>query len=70
MKYIVKKIMDPDYGCEERPDDYIAMDIVVLRDDSGSEISMEIPDSELYEKNINEGDWVFFDLNNQIFKEA
>ncbi len=70
MKYIVKKIMEPDYGCEERPDDYVAMDKVILRDETGSEISMEIQDSELYEKNINEGDWVFFDLNNQIFKEV
>ena len=66
----VTHIYDDDYGCEERPDDYIAIDRVILRDESGSEISMEISDSELYEKNINEGDWVFFDLNNQIFKEA
>ena len=69
MKYIVKRIMEPDYGCEERSDDYITMDKVILRDESGSEISMEISDLELYEKNINEGDWVYFDLNNQIFKE-
>lgn len=70
MKYIVKKILEPDNGCEERPDDYITIDRVILRDESGSEISMEISDSELYEKDINEGDWVFFDLNNQIFKEV
>ncbi|MDD7210005.1 hypothetical protein [Roseburia faecis] len=69
MKYIVKKIMEPDYGCEERPDDYVAMDKVILRDESGSEIDMEIPDAELYEKNINEGDWVYFDVSNVIFKE-
>lgn len=61
--------MELDYGCEERLDDYVAMDRVILRDENGSEISMEISDSELYEKDINEGDWVFFDLNNQIFKE-
>lgn len=62
--------MEPDYGCEERSDNYIAMDEVILRDESGSEISMEISDSELYEKDINEGDWVFFDLDNHIFKEV
>lgn len=28
-----------------------------------------ISDSTLYDKDINEGDWVYFDLNNQIFKE-
>lgn len=50
MKYIVKKILEPDYGCEERPDDYIAMDSVILQDENGSEINMEISDSELYEK--------------------
>ena len=70
MKYIVKKILEADYGCEERPDNYVAMDKIILRDESGTEIDMEVPDTELYEKNINEGDWVFFDLNNQIFKEV
>ena len=48
MKYIVKKIMEPDYGCEERPDDYVAMDKVLFRDENGSEIDMEIADKELY----------------------
>lgn len=69
MKYIVKRILEPDYGCEERPDDYVAKDMVILRDENGSEIEMEILDGELYEKDINEGDWVYFDLNNVIFKE-
>lgn len=70
MKYIVKQIMEPDYGCEERPDGYIAMDRVILRDGDGQEISMEIPDKELYDKDINEGDWVFFDRDNQIYKDV
>lgn len=70
MKYIVKRIMEPDYGCEERPDDYVAKDKVILRDENGSEIDMEIPDAELYEKDINEGDWVYFDLKNRIFKDS
>ena len=64
MKYIVKRIIEPDYGCEERSDDYVAMDRVILRDEDGS----EIPDSELYEKDIVEGDWVSFNLDNQVFK--
>ena len=69
MKYIVKRIMEADYGCEERPDNYIAMDTVILRDETGDEIEMEISDKELYSKDINEGDWVYFDVNNVIFKE-
>ena len=70
MKYIVKQIMEPDYGCEERPDDYVAMDKVVLRDGEGQEILVEIPDAELYEKDINVGDRVCFDSDDQIVKDA
>lgn len=69
MKFIVKRIMEPEYGCEDRPDDYVAMDRVILRDEFGSEISLEVSDAELYDKGIIEGDWVHFDLNNSIFKE-
>lgn len=46
-----------------------AMDKVILRDENGIEIDMAISDSTLYDKDINEGDWVYFDPNNQIFKE-
>ena len=69
MKYIVKRIMEPDYGCEERPDDYVPMDKVLLRDENGQEIERVISDTELYEKDINEGDRVHFDINNVIHKE-
>lgn len=30
---------------------------------------LQVPDKELYEKGINEGDWVYFDLNNFIYKD-
>ena len=69
MKYIVKEIIEPDFGCEGRPEDYVAMDKVLLRDGDGQEITMEISDKVLYEKSINVRDWVYFDLDNQIFKE-
>ena len=69
LKYVVKQILEPDYGCEERPDDYVPMDRLTLRDINGREIDIEVSDSELYEKDINEGDWVYFDVNNTIFKE-
>ena len=68
MKYIVKKILEPDYGCEERPDGYVAIDKVLLRDENEQEIEMDIPDKDLYEKDIDEGDWVYFDVHNVIFK--
>ena len=69
MKYLVKRMMELDYGCEERPVDYVAMDEVILRSADGTEISLEIPDMELYKKDINEGDWVFFDVNDEMYKE-
>lgn len=69
MKYIVKRIMEPDYGCEERPDDYVVVDTLLLRDEDGQEIEMQVEDVELYKKDINEGDWVSFDVNNVICKE-
>ncbi len=68
LKYIVKRIMEPDYGCEERPDDYVAMDRVILIDENGEETEIKVSDAELYEKDINEGDDVFFDLQNGICK--
>ena len=69
MKYIVKKIQEADYGCEERPAGYQPQVLLILRDETGQEIDMEVADAELLAKDINEGDWVFFDKNNEIFKE-
>ena len=69
LRYIVKRIQEADFGCEERPVDYVPVVRVTLRDKADNEITMEIPDAELYAKNINEGDWVSFNSNNQILKE-
>ena len=70
MKYIVKKIQEADYGCEERPEGYQPQVLLLLRDETGQEIYMEVADAELLAKDINEGDWVFFDKDNEIFKEV
>ena len=64
--FTVKQILEPDYGCEERPDGYIAMDKVILEDSEGQEKTVEVPDKELYAKDINVGDQVSFDEENQI----
>ncbi|MDC7278653.1 hypothetical protein NXH64_03960 [Butyrivibrio fibrisolvens] len=69
MKYIVKRIQEADYGCEERPAGYLPQVLLRLRDETGQEIDMEVADAELLAKDINEGDWVFFDKDNEIFKE-
>jgi hypothetical protein len=41
----------------------------LLRSEDGKEISVMIPDKELYNKGINEGDWVHFDVDGNIAKE-
>ena len=69
MKYIVKRIQEADYGCEERPEGYQFQVLLRLRDETGQEIDMEVADVELLAKDINEGDWVVFDKDNEIFKE-
>lgn len=69
MKYIVKRIQEADYGCEERPEGMHLQVLLRLRDEAGQEIDMEVADEELLAKDINEGDWVFFDKDNKIFKE-
>lgn len=47
MKYIVKQILEPDYGCEERPDNYVAMDNktneIVLFETSDGVIKLSVP---------------------------
>lgn len=68
MKYKVVKIQEADYGCEERPAGYVPKVIIRLCDESGHETEMEVPDADLYAKNIGEGDSVFFDDDNKINK--
>lgn len=69
MRYIVKNIQEADFGCEERPNGAGAMVLLRLRDESNQEINMEVADAELLSNDINEGDWVYFDKDNKIFKE-
>lgn len=69
MKYIIKKIQEADFGCEERPGGCGAMDSIRICDIEGRELEMEVPDADLLTQNINEGDWVYFDKENNIYKE-
>lgn len=55
-KYTIVKIYEPDFGCEGLLDGQQRMDDVVLKDMDGNEMKVQIPDAELYAKNLNEGD--------------
>lgn len=69
MIYTVKRIdEDLDFGCEERSEDAPVMAIVMLSDPSGEEIRVKAEDAMLYERNINEGDKVYFDEKNNLEK--
>ena len=53
--FIVKEIIEPDFGCEGLPDGQEPMCSVILSDGNGSELTVEVPDRELYAKEITEG---------------
>ena len=64
---IVKNIIEEDFGCEGRPDGYKPKCKVTLRDFSGNEMKVLVDDEELYSKNINTGDQVYF-IGEEILK--
>ncbi|MCR4694310.1 MAG: hypothetical protein K5773_03170 [Pseudobutyrivibrio sp.] len=70
VSYLVKQITEEDFGCEGRPEGCDATDKVVLRAISGEELSINVKDKELYDKDINEGDWVHFNHNEEIIKDT
>ncbi len=53
--FIVKEIIEPDFGCEGLPDGQEPVCTVVLSAPDGTEKTVEVPDRELYQKNITEG---------------
>ena len=68
-EYKVKRIEeDMDYGCEERGSNSPVMAVVTLTDASGREFKIRQIDKMLYEKDINEGDRVTMDHNNELWK--
>lgn len=69
MGHLVMQIEDPDFGCEGRPDGEEAMAKVYLMElKTEEEFQTEIPDAELYQKEINEGDEVAFSPEGVILK--
>lgn len=69
MIYTVKRINeDLDFGCEERTEGTPTMVIVSLTDHLGKEFQIKAEDAMLYERNINEGDRVYFDEKGKLDK--
>ena len=60
--YTVKRIEeDLDFGCEEREEGAPVMAVVTLVDSFGEVMRVKEEDAMLYERDINEGDKVYFD---------
>ena len=69
MIYTVKRIdEDLDFGSEERAEGALVMAVVTLMNSSGEELIVKSEDAMLYERNINEGDKVYFDQENSLEK--
>ena len=69
MIYTVKRIdEDLDFGCEERAEGEPVMAVVTLMNPSGEELRVKAEDAMLYERNINDGDKVYFDEENNLDK--
>lgn len=69
MIFKVQKIEeDIEFGCEERMDDEPVMAVVTLQDEAGAEKRVKMPDQLLYDREINEGDQVIFDENENLQK--
>ena len=63
MEYLVKRIDEPDFGCEGRPEEKTAMDKVWLEDKNQQTIVIEVEDERLYALDINENDKVWYSEN-------
>ena len=71
MRYKVLKIEeDVDFGCEERGEDSPVMAVVLLQDENGNEQKIRQEDQMLYERDINEGDLVFFNERQELEKSS
>ena len=69
MQYKVLKIEeDMDFGCEERQPGEALMSVVLMEDENRNETSLRHDDGLLYERDINEGDFVTMDGQHQLWK--
>ena len=66
MRYVIKRIIEPDFGCEGLPENEVRKDRVILRAEYGSERVIVVPDELLYELELYEGSSCEVDENGGI----
>ena len=54
-RYIIKQVVEADFGCEGRPDGYVPMVKVYLEYENGMETVVEMEDAKMYERQLDEG---------------
>lgn len=63
--YKVIRIMEQDFGCEERPDnESYNVDVMLVNEETGENLTVSMADDELYSKNIDVGCLVTYDGRN------
>ncbi|MDD6710904.1 hypothetical protein [Sharpea porci] len=58
MRYKIIEILEPDFGCEGRPEGYVQVDDVVIEDDSGTQHILKMEDAKLYELKLDIGSYM------------
>ncbi|MST88661.1 hypothetical protein FYJ79_03550 [Sharpea azabuensis] len=58
MRYKIIEILEPDFGCEGRPEVYVQVDDVVVEDDLGSQHILKMEDAKLYELKLDIGSYM------------
>lgn len=64
--YQISRIDEPDFGCEGRPNGYVSQDKVWLVSTSGEKKIINVPESLLIEKDLDEGGFVVLDADGRI----
>lgn len=67
-EYTIKIILEPDFGCEGLPDGQVLTDTVILEDKNNKTKKVNFEDELLYKLNLNEGDKIVLDENDNIVK--
>lgn len=58
MRYKIIEILEPDFGCEGRPEGYVQVDDVVVEEDLGSQHILKMEDAKLYELKLDIGSYM------------
>lgn len=58
MRYKIVEILEPDFGCEGRPDGYVQVDDVVVEDPLGTRHILKMEDAKLYDLELDVGSYL------------